>query len=90
MLEIKTEEVEIDDTLKRRIEMICQLAHKKVIIYNGSIKHVVHTNLNYVEANRIIIDNEVYLIFNYSNDVYLKNLDKHLTFSEFEDYLKNK
>lgn len=50
--------------------------------------HLVHQiNLTYIEPNRIIIKNKTFLIFNYSNEVFIENLSNKIKLSEFEDYL---
>ena len=46
------------------------------------------TNLTYIEPNRIIIKDKTFLIFNYSNEVFIENLSNKIKLSEFEDYLK--
>ena len=58
------------------------------IIENGSIRKIEHTNLIYIETHRIIINNKLYLAFNYSSDIYVNNLDKKIKLSELEDYIK--
>ncbi len=58
------------------------------IIENGSIRKIEHTNLIYIEPHRIIINNKLYLAFNYSSDIYVNNLDKKIKLSELEDYIK--
>ena len=42
-------------------------------IINSSIRKVDKTNLSYIELRRIIINNNVFLAFNYSNEIYIKN-----------------
>lgn len=36
----------------------------------------------------MIIKNITFLVFNYSNDVYISNLSKKIKLSELEEYLK--
>lgn len=36
-----------------------------------------------IEPHRVIIKNITFLIFNYSNDVYISNLSKKIKLSEF-------
>ena len=45
-------------------------------------------NLTYVEPHRVIVKNIIFLVFNYSNDVYISNLTKKIKLSELEEYLK--
>lgn len=56
---------------------------------NGSIRKLDKTNLTYIEPHRVIIKNIIFLVFNYSNDVYISNLTKKIKLSELEEYLKN-
>ena len=46
-------------------------------------------NLTYIEPHRVIIKNITFLVFNYSKDVYISNLNKKIKLSELEEYLKN-
>ena len=43
----------------------------------------------FVEPHRVIIKNITFLVFNYSNDVYISDLNKKIKLSELEEYLKN-
>ena len=42
----------------------------------------------YIEPHRVIIKSITFLVFNYSNDVYISNLSKKIKLSELEEYLK--
>ena len=55
----------------------------------GSIRKIERTNISYIEPHRVIIKNNTFLVFNYSNDVYISNLSKKIKLSELETYLKN-
>ena len=57
-------------------------------IINGNIRKIDKTNLTYIEPNRIIIKDKTFLIFNYSNEVFIENLANKIKLSEFEDYLR--
>jgi len=74
MINIIKQEIEIDETLKRRLEIICDFCNATPEIINGSIRKVDKTNLSYIEPHRIIIKNNTFLVFNYSNEVYINNL----------------
>ena len=88
MINIIKQEIEIDETLKRRLEIICDFCNIKPEIINGSIRKVDKTNLSYIEPHRIIIKNNTFLVFNYSNEVYINNLSKKNKLTELENYLK--
>lgn len=88
MINIIKEKLEIDETLKRRLEIICDFCNTTPDIINGSIRKVDETNLSYIEPHRIIIKNNTFLIFNYSNEVYINNLSKKIKLTELENYIK--
>ena len=88
MVSIIKEEIEIDESLVSRLSVICDFCNTTPIIENGSIRKIEHTNLTYIEPDRIIINNELYLAFNYSNEIYAHNLGKKIKLSELEQYIK--
>ena len=88
MINIIKQEIEIDETLKRKLEIICDFCNTTPEIINGSIRKVDKTNLSYIEPHRIIIKNNTFLIFNYSNEVYINNLSKKIKLTELENYIK--
>jgi hypothetical protein len=53
-------------------------------IINGNIRKIDKTNLTYIEPNRIIIKDKTFLIFNYSNEVFIENLSNKIKLSELE------
>ena len=88
-MKIIKEKLQFEESLKQRLEFICQFAKVKPIFLNGSIIKIEKTNLSYIEPHRVIIKNTTFLIFNYSNDVYISNLAKKIKLSELEEYLKS-
>ena len=88
MIKIIKEEIEIDESLVSRLNVICDFCNTKPIIENGSIRKIEHTNLTYIEPHRIYIKNNLYLVFNYSNEIYIQNLGKKIKLSELENYIK--
>ena len=88
MINIIKQEIEIDETLKKRLEIICDFCNTTPEIINGSIRKVDKTNLSYIEPHRIIIKNNTFLVFNYSNEVYINNLSKKIKLTELENYIK--
>ena len=85
---IKIIKEEIEKSLESRLRVICDFCNTTPIIENGSIRRIDKTNLTYIEPNRIIIKNKTFLIFNYSNEVFIENLSNKIKLSELEDYLK--
>ena len=57
MINIINQEIPIDESLKKKLEFICDLC-----------------NLAYVEPHKVIINNIMFLVFNYSDDIYINNL----------------
>ena len=87
-MQIIKEELQFEESLKQRLEFICEFAKANAVFINGSIRKIEHTNLSYIEPHRVIIKNITFLVFNYSNDVYINNLSKKIKLSELEVYLK--
>ena len=88
MLNIIKEEISLEESLKKKIEFICEFAKVKPTIINGNIRKIDKTNLTYIEPHRIIINNTRFLAFNYSNEIFIENLSNKIKLSELEDYLK--
>ena len=88
MINIIKQEIEMETTLKQRLEFICDFCNTTPTFINGSIRRIDKSNLNYLEPHRISIKNITFLAFNYSNDIYIKNLFNKIKLSELEDYLK--
>lgn len=88
MIKIIKEEIEIEESLESRLKIICDFCNTTPTIINGGIRRVEHTNLTYIEPHRIIINDKLYLAFNYSNEIYINNLGKKIKLSELENYIK--
>ena len=88
-MKIIKEELQFEESLKQRLEFICEFSKVTPVFINGSIRKIDKTNLSYIEPHRVIIKNITLLVFNYSNDVYINNLSKKIKLSELENYLKN-
>ena len=69
MVNIIKQEVVIEESLKKKLELICEFSNTTLKIINGSIRKIDRTNLTYVEPHRIEINNITFLAFNYSNAV---------------------
>lgn len=89
MVNIIKEELPIEDSLKRKLEFICNYTNTKPTIINGSIRRIDKTNLIYIEPHRIIINNTTFLAFNYSNEIFIENLSNRIKLSDLEKYLTN-
>ena len=89
MINIIKQEIPIDESLKKKLEFICDFCNTTPTFINGSIRKIDKSNLNFIEPHRVIIKNIIFLVFNYSNDIYIKNLNNKIQLSELENYIKS-
>ena len=89
MVRVITQEIEIDESLKKKIEFICSFCNTTPIIENGSLRTIERTNLAYVEPHRIIIKGITFLAFNYETSIYVEDLSKRLLIKDLEEYIKS-
>lgn len=89
MVTIRNEKIEMEEALKNKIEFVCSFCNTTPTIYNGSIKMIEHTNLQYVEPHRIIIKGITFLAFNYENTLYIENLSNAISLNDLEQYIKS-
>ena len=87
-MQIIKQELQFEESLKQRLEFICEFSKVTPTFINGSIRKIEKTNLTYIEPHKVIIKSITFLVFNYSNDVYISNLSKKIKLSELEEYLK--
>ena len=57
MVNIIKEELSLEESLRKKIDFICDFTNNKPTIINGNIRKVDKTNLSYIEPHRIIINN---------------------------------
>ena len=88
MVTITKKELEIDNELKNKIEFICSFCNTTPTIINGNIRKINKTNLNYIEPHRIIIKGITFLVFNYSNEIFIENLSNRIKLSDLETLIK--
>ena len=81
MIKIIKEEIKIEKSLESRLKIICDFCNTTPTIINGSIRRVEHTNLTYIELNRIIINDITFLVFNYFNEIFIENLNNKIKLS---------
>ena len=89
MVNIIKEELSLEESLKKKIEFICDFTNNKPTIINGSIKNIEHTNLNYIEPHRVIIKGITFLVFNYSKTIYVGSLANSLEIKDLESFIKS-
>ena len=88
-MKIIKQELRFEESLKQRLEFICEFSKVTPTFINGSIRKIDKTNISYIEPHKVIIKNITFLVFNYSNDVYISNLTKKINLSELEDYINS-
>ena len=88
MVNIIKEELSLEESLRKKIEFICEFAKVQPTIINGSIRKIDKTNLTYIEPHRIIINDITFLAFNYSNEIFIENLSNKIKLFELENYIK--
>ena len=88
MVNIIKEELSLEESLRKKIEFICDFTNNKPTIINGSIRKIDKTNLTYIEPHRIIINNTTFLAFNYSKTLYIGILSNSTEIKDLEDYIK--
>ena len=87
-MKIIKEELRFEENLKKRLEFICEFSKVTPTFVSGSIRKIEKTNVYYIEPHRVIVKDITFLVFNYSNDVYISNLVNKIRLSELEEYLK--
>ena len=89
MIKIIEQEITLDGVLKKKLELICDFCNITPKFINGSIRKIDNTNLSYIEPHRIIINDITFLAFNYSTEIYIKNLSKKIQITDLESFLKS-
>ncbi len=89
MINIIKQEIDFEKSLKQRLEFICEFCNTTPTFIKGSIRKIDKTNLSYIEPHRIIIKGKIFLVFNYSQDIYINNLSKKIKLSELENYIRS-
>ena len=57
------QEIVVEESLKKKLELICEFSNTTLKIINGSIRKIDRTNLTYIEPHRIIINDITFLAF---------------------------
>lgn len=82
MVNVIRQEVRMEESLRKRLEFICEFCKVKSTIINGNLRMINETNLTYLEPHRIIINGITFLAFNYSNEIFIENLNNKIKLSE--------
>ena len=89
MVNIIKQEIDIEESLKKKIEFVCEFCKTTPTFIKGNVRKIERTNLTYLEPHRILINNITFLAFNYSNEIFIENLSNKIKISELESYLKS-
>ena len=89
MANVIKQEVRMEESLRKRLEFICEFCSVKPVIINGNLRTIDKTNLTYLEPHRIIINDITFLAFNYSTEIFIENLNIKIKLSELENYLRH-
>ena len=65
-MKIIKEELRFEESLKQRLEFICEFSKVSPTFINGSIRKIEKTNIYYIEPHKVIIKNTTFLVFNVS------------------------
>lgn len=87
-MNITKEVIEIEEQLNQKIRNILLFLGIKASIENGNIINIDNTNLAYIEPHKLIINNNTYLFFNECNEVFINTLEKSISITELENYIK--
>lgn len=60
MVKIIKQELQFEESLKQRLEFICEFAKVTPKFVKGSIRKIDKTNLSYIEPHRVIINKNLY------------------------------
>ena len=89
MINVSKQEIEIEESSKRKFEVIASFVNSKATFINGSIRYIDKTNLTYLEPHRVQIKGINILFFNYKQELYIENLSNPILFNNLEAYLKS-
>ncbi len=73
-MKIIKQELQSEKSLKQKLEFICEFSKVTPTFITGSIRKIKNTNLIYIQPHRVIVKNITFLVFIYSNDVYISNI----------------
>ena len=65
MINVIKKEIDVEESLRKRLEIICDFCNTTPTIINGSIRKVDKTNLSYIEPHKIIINIKTILIWKF-------------------------
>ena len=90
MIRIVKEKNKLKENLLSKIEWACSLNSIKlehIVVYEGCLRIIEHTNLAYVEPHKVIIKDKLYLFFNDHDYFYVGDLRNKYPLSQLKDYI---
>lgn len=85
IINIIKKEIDVEEYLRKRLDIICDFCKNIPTIINGSTRKLDKTYLNYILLYKIIINNNVFLAFNYPNEIYIDHLGNQLNYHNLKD-----
>lgn len=82
------ERLDIEENLEKRIKNTLKFLNIKSKIIKGNIISIKNTNLAYIEPHKLIIGNTTYLFFNDCENVYINNLENHISLKDVKVNIK--
>ena len=91
MVNIIKEELPIEESLKRKLELICEFSKTTPTIINGNVRKIDKTILTYIEPNRIIIKDKIdkLKISKLNKDKYILSKEDKDSFIDFIEQVDN-
>ena len=81
MVNVIKQEVKMKESLRKRLELICEFCKVKATIINGSLRIIDKTNLTYLEPYGIIINDITFLVLITLMEYLLKIFTTRLNYS---------
>lgn len=60
MIKVVKKEIDVEESLRKRLTIICDFCNTVPTIINGSIRKIEKTNISYIEPHRVIIKDDTF------------------------------
>ena len=80
-MKIIKQEIQFEESLKQRLEFICEFSKVSPTFIKGSIRKIEKTNLSYIEPHKVIVKNTTLLVFNILVQIFIINYENIVYFS---------
>ena len=88
MLNIINQKLNLSPELRKKINWAKNYSNIDITIEKGSLIRLEPTNIAYVEPHQIFIKNNMYLIYDESDIVFINNLYNSIYLKDLENYIK--